>query len=69
MHKAVLIAGVGAVFCLVVTVMWKLMPVPRREVDYLVIGATATMVSLGVLFVVLINTTHKGSDVFFKRRK
>ncbi|MBI3683091.1 MAG: hypothetical protein HY235_22185 [Acidobacteria bacterium] len=61
--------GIVLVFVLVVAVMWTLMPHPRQQVDYLVIGGTATMVSMAVLFLVLINTTYKGEDIFFKRRK
>ncbi len=45
------------------------MPHPRKDVDYLVIGGSATMVSMAVLFIVLIKTTYKGNDIFFRRRK
>jgi hypothetical protein len=61
--------GITIVFCAVVAIMWQLMPYPRRQVDYLVMGATGTMVSLAVLFIVLIRTSIKRSDIFFKRRK
>lgn len=61
--------GILAVFALTVAIMWQLMPYPRKEVDYLVIGGTATMVSMAVLFIVLINTTFKGNDIFYRRRK
>ena len=43
--------------------------VPLEGVDYLVIGGTATMISMAVLFLILINTSHKGDDTFSKRRK
>jgi hypothetical protein len=49
--------------------MWRLLPYPRKEVDYLVIGGTATMLSMAVLFIVLINTSHKASDIFYRRKK
>ena len=61
--------GILAVFVLTVGIMWRLMPYPRKEVDYLVIGGSATMVSMAVLFIVLINTSYKGNDIFFRRRK
>ncbi|MBL8175016.1 MAG: hypothetical protein JNK48_10115 [Bryobacterales bacterium] len=61
--------GIIAVFALTVAIMWQLMPYPRKEVDYLVIGGTATMVSMAVLFIVLINTSYKGSDIFYRKRK
>jgi hypothetical protein len=61
--------GIFVVFILTVAVMWILMPHPRKDVDYLVIGASATMVSMAVLFIVLIKTTYKGNDIFYRRRK
>jgi hypothetical protein len=45
------------------------MPEPRKDVDYLVIGGMATMVSMAVLFASLLRTSHKSGDTFFKRRK
>jgi hypothetical protein len=50
-------------------VMLKLMPVPFKESDYMVIGSVATLVALGVVFGVLISTTMKASDIFFKKRR
>ena len=64
-----LILGILAVFALTVGIMWRLLPYPRKDVDYLVIGGTATMVSMAVLFLVLINTSYKGTDIFYRRRK
>lgn len=66
---AILLLALAGVFFLVVAVLHKLMPGPRRDVDYLVMGALATFACLGVLFLVLINTWMKGHAVFFKRRK
>jgi len=60
---------VTAVFGFTVAVLWWVMPEPRKDVDYLVIGGMATMVAMAVLFVALLKTTFKGTDVFFKRRK
>ncbi|HUQ95938.1 MAG TPA: hypothetical protein VM120_29945 [Bryobacteraceae bacterium] len=65
----ILSAGILLVFFLTVGIMWQLMPHPRKEIDYLVMGGTATMVSMAVLFLVLINTSHKSSEIFYKRRK
>ncbi|MCX6620974.1 MAG: hypothetical protein NTY38_07815 [Acidobacteria bacterium] len=50
-------------------ILMKILPGPKREIDFLVIGAAATMVSLLVLFVLLISTWAKGPNTFFKRRK
>ena len=62
-------AGVIVVFGLVAVVLLKLMPVPHRDVDYMVVGALATLVSMGLLFFILLKTTLKGQDVFSKKRK
>jgi predicted outer membrane lipoprotein len=61
--------GVACVFVVVAALMLRLMPAPLRESDYLVIGSVATLVSLLVLFLLLVSTTLKSSDIFFKRRK
>jgi hypothetical protein len=45
------------------------MPSPLKESDYMVIGSVATLVSLGVVFLVLVSTTMKSSDIFFKKRR
>jgi hypothetical protein len=62
--------GVAAlcVFVLVAAIMLKVMPAPLKEFDYMVIGSVATLVALGVVFVVLVSTT-KSPDVFFKKRR
>jgi hypothetical protein len=57
------------VFVATAGILMKVLPGPKREIDFLVIGAAATMVSLLVLFVLLISTWAKGPDTFFKRRK
>lgn len=68
-RTALIVAAVAAIFALIVSGMLWLLPHPRRNVDYLVVGGMATMLAMGVLFLILVRTTHKGSDVFFKRRK
>jgi hypothetical protein len=65
----VLGALVVCVFVVVAAVMVKLMPAPLKESDYMVIGSVATLVSLGVVFGVLVSTTMKSSDIFFKKRR
>lgn len=57
------------VFVVVAALMLKLMPAPLKESDYMVIGSVATLVALGVLFLVLVSTTLKSSDIFFKKRR
>lgn len=62
-------AAAVCVFVVVAAVMLKVMPGPLKESDYMVIGSVATLVALGVLFLVLVSTTMKSSDVFFKKRR
>ena len=61
--------GVAFVFVLVAFGMLQVMPQPLRESDYLVIGSVATLVSLLVLFLLLVSTSMKSSNIFFKRRR
>jgi len=61
--------GVASVFAVVALILVEVMPGPLRESDYLVIGTVATLVSLLALFLMLVSTSMKSSDVFFKRRK
>jgi hypothetical protein len=56
-------------FLVTVAILWHVLPQPRKDIDYLVIGGSATMVSMGVLFIALVRTSHKTSDLFYKKRK
>jgi len=70
MKRGLTLGALGVcVFVVVAAVMLKLMPAPLKESDYMVIGSVATLVSLGVVFAVLISTTMKSSDIFFKKRR
>jgi hypothetical protein len=62
------VVGVCFVFCLVVAVLLKIMPGPKREVDYLVIGGLATLVAMIVLFLLLARTSFRG-ETFYRKRK
>lgn len=62
------IGGIACVFFITIAIMWALMPYPRKDIDYLVMGGTATMISMAILFVVLIRTS-KNQDIFYKRKK
>jgi hypothetical protein len=61
--------AVALVFAAVAGLMVRVMPAPRKDSDYLVIGSVATLVALLVLFLVLISTTMKSSNLFFKKRR
>ena len=70
MLRAILL-GLGAVciFVVVSAIMIGFMPGPLKESDYVVIGSVATLVALLILFLVLVKTSMKTSEIFFKRRK
>lgn len=64
----ILVAAVVVVFGVTVAIALQLVPGPHSETDYLVIGSVATLLSLVVVFVVLMATSHKASELFFRRR-
>jgi hypothetical protein len=64
----ILVAAVVVVFGVTVAIALQLVPGPHSETDYLVIGSVATLLSLVVVFVVLMITSPKASELFFRRR-
>ena len=64
--------AVMVIFVTVTAILLKLVPSPRTDSDYLVIGSVATFISLAAVFVLVISTSGtsgKLSGVFFKRRR
>lgn len=66
---AALVVGMVLVFGTVVMILLKIIPEPRKETDYLVIGTLATFASLAMLFIVLITTVFKDSSALVLKRK
>jgi hypothetical protein len=62
-------AGMVIVFASVAAILIRIIPAPRKETDYLVIGTLATFASLALLFVVLLNTYMKDPSAMFKRKQ
>ena len=56
-------------FAATVLVLLQVIPPPRRDTDYLVIGGVATLISMIGVFIVLITTVMRSSDTFYKKRK
>ena len=54
LRNAALGLSIAIVFALVVVMMANVMPAPLRQIDYMVIGSVATLVSMSVLFLALI---------------
>ncbi len=70
MKRGLMLGGLGiCVFVVVAAVMLAFMPAPLKESDYMVIGSVATLLALGAVFLVLVSTTLKSTDVFFKKRR
>jgi hypothetical protein len=70
MKRGLMLAGIAVcVFVVVAAIMLKLMPGPLKEFDYMVIGSVATLLALGAVFLMLVSSTMKSSDVFFKKRR
>lgn len=65
----VLAISAVAVFIVIAALLVRLLPQPRKDSDYLVIGAVATLAALGVVFAVLLQRSGGVQDTFFKRRK
>ena len=64
-----LAAGMVIVFAAVSLILTRIIPPPRKETDYLVIGTLATFASLALLYVVLITTYTQDPSSMFKRKK
>lgn len=64
-----IVAGALLVFAAVVAVILRFMPEPIDDTDYLIAGSAGTLVALLVLFLGLVSTRMKSSDVFVKKRK
>jgi uncharacterized membrane protein len=70
MGRTIGIAGaLILVFAAVAALMVKVMTGPLKDSDYLVIGTVSTLAAMLALFLILISTSGKKSNVFFKRRK
>jgi hypothetical protein len=70
MKRGFLLGGLAiCVFVVVAALMLSFMPSPLKESDYMVIGSVATLLALGAVFLVLVSTTLKSTDVFFKKRR
>jgi hypothetical protein len=70
MKRGLMLGGLWVcVFVVVAAVMFKFMPAPLKESDYMVIGSVATLMALGAVFLLLVSTTMKSTDVFFKKRR
>ncbi len=64
--------AVLAIFVTVTAILLKLIPAPRKDSDFLIIGSIATLVTLAAVFVLVISTSRRpgrNSEVFFKRRR
>jgi hypothetical protein len=59
----------AAVFGIAAFLLIQILPSPLATRDYFIVGCLATLVALLALFVLLISTSLKSPNPFFKRRK
>lgn len=69
-RQNVIVLAIAAVtvFVVVAALLVRFLPQPRKDSDFLVIGAVATLAALGVVFGALLQRGGM-QDTFFKRRK
>jgi hypothetical protein len=65
----VLAAGILVEFVAVLVILVAVIPGPRKQIDYLVIGTLATFVALGTLFAILQATTMRDVTAFSKEKQ
>jgi hypothetical protein len=59
--------AMATAFAIIVLVLLRIIPPPRRETDYLVIGTVATFGALAILFLILVATVRRSSPVAKKK--
>ena len=69
-RQNVIVLAIAAVtvFVVVAALLVRFLPQPRKDSDFLVIGAVSTLAALGVVFGALLQRSGI-QDTFFKRRK
>lgn len=68
-RKLSMAVGILLVFAVMVFILLRVLPGPYKPADYLVIGTLATFVCILLAFIIIVSTSEKGSDTFFKRRR
>lgn len=68
-NVGVLLGIVVAVYAIAAIVLLKVIPAPRRDVDYMVAGSIATLVALLVVFLLLLTTSPRPGGTFFTKRR
>lgn len=58
-----------AIFGVSAIVLLNLIPGPYTTTDYIIVGSLSTLVCLLVVFFILLGTSLKGPNTFFKRRQ
>lgn len=61
--------GIIATWAAAAAILLTLIPGPYKKTDYLVVGAIATFLSMGLLFVVAMQVTRKPGEPLFGARK
>lgn len=66
---AIIAGGIFCVWVATAAILLKFIPGPYKNTDYLVVGAVATFLSMGILFAVLLQTTRRPGEPLFGSAK
>ena len=58
LRNVMLVVGITLIFVVTVATLYQVMPKPLRALDYLIVGAVATMLSMLLAFFIVIKTTE-----------
>ena len=56
-------------FAVTVLILVRVWPGPHKPTDYLVIGTLATFICILLAFLMVVSTSEKRSETFYKRKK
>jgi hypothetical protein len=68
-RKLLTVAGLLAIFGVVIYLMMAFLPRPLKDSDYLMAGSVATLVTLAVAFFALVRTGPNSDSIFVKKRR
>ena len=58
LRNVMLVVGIAFIFLVTVGTLYQVMPKPLRSLDYLIIGAVATMMAMLLAFFIILKTTE-----------
>lgn len=58
LRNVMLVVGITFIFLVTVGILYQVMPKPLRPLDYLIMGAVGTMLSMLLAFFIIMKTTE-----------